>query len=283
MYEKKFIMYRKFFEIVEKHIDNFDMIVQYINSVEIPYSYSAFSYNFKKDFDMTIKDYYIKRRLSRICEEIKKTKNSILEIALKYGYLNQTSLNSIFLKYIKMTPLDYRNTDIYIKPFLIDINDQNIQNKIMGLPYEDAVSKWIKKRTGAEDVKVQHIFGRLYDYDVNNKNHDDFDLLVNKIIDIKTNNDYSNTKIRTTRLNKIEKKVYENYFHNKLLNGVNPFKVSIKRISLEMGMTYDEIKTLITGFNRHEIEITFDKYVSNSRIFCGFDFIDEYAQIRVCI
>ncbi|MDF2800325.1 MAG: AraC family transcriptional regulator [Anaerocolumna sp.] len=209
------VLYKEFFTFVEENIDDFNKINQLIRL--IPYSQSAYQYNFKRDFDCTIFEYYSRRRLSRICEELKRTDKTILEIAIEYGYSSQSALNVAFKKYYNITPFDYRKSNYVIPPFFIDINDHNIKNKILGLPYENAITQWVSRLFDADQVKTQDVKVRTYDFDINKENPDLFDKLIIEIVsDLKKemNNTNNEIRIKTTRLNNFEKKIFVKYIYN---------------------------------------------------------------------
>lgn len=61
----------------------------------------------------SIKEYIRKRRLSNACALIKHTNIPLVEIALTNGYETQQSFNKQFKTVLGVTPLEYKNGDIY--------------------------------------------------------------------------------------------------------------------------------------------------------------------------
>lgn len=275
------IAYKNFFAIVEQHIDSLDSIMKAINTDKIPYSKEAFLYNFKKDFGITIKEYYSRRRFTRICVDIKTDKN-ILDIVSRYGYENQSSLNYVFKKYLNMNPTEYLRSGYTIVPFFIDMNDKNIENKILGLPYQDDSTQFFSALFEGGIVTKQEVKTRLFDYDYKKKSHDNFDILINKFIVKKySDSEFNKIKVRTTRLNKNEKIFYDYYLHRNIINNKNLIEVNMKEVENRMFISHNAVYELIISLTRHNMEIESKGYISFINVFSSIDIVDNVAIVKV--
>lgn len=67
---------------------------------------------FRQKTEMTITQYVIQLRIERACEFLLKTSWSVEMIAGKCGFLSMANFNRQFLKLKKMTPRQYRQTDL---------------------------------------------------------------------------------------------------------------------------------------------------------------------------
>ena len=67
--------------------------------------------------DMTLSEYVRSRRLSLAALEIQQTKNSIIDIALKYGYDSHASFSRAFREHHKTTPSSARNKSAILNIF----------------------------------------------------------------------------------------------------------------------------------------------------------------------
>lgn len=63
---------------------------------------------FKKEIGLTIIDYINKKRIYNSLEELHKTDDMMLKVALKHGYSSQEYYSEIFSKYMGVNPLTYR-------------------------------------------------------------------------------------------------------------------------------------------------------------------------------
>lgn len=73
-------------------------------------SVSSVQKTFKYAFGVNIKEYILRRRFSCAAKEMLETEESILDIALKYGYSNAESFTRGFRKVWGITPSEYRKT-----------------------------------------------------------------------------------------------------------------------------------------------------------------------------
>ena len=95
---------------------------------------------------ISISEYIRKRRLSRALEEIQNTKETILDIAIKYQYSSAISFTRAFKKEFGSTPSEYRKKNKKYSQFL-KIHFKKTENK--SLEYEVKERKetalWMKK------------------------------------------------------------------------------------------------------------------------------------------
>ncbi|MBO8160169.1 MAG: diguanylate cyclase [Thermosipho sp. (in: Bacteria)] len=80
-------------------------------------SVSLYSKLFKNLFGFTVKEYIIKRRMSLAAKDLIFTDDSILNIALKYGYSGYEQFSRAFKKIFYMSPTQYRKNGIYVNVF----------------------------------------------------------------------------------------------------------------------------------------------------------------------
>lgn len=73
-------------------------------------STSYFTRAFKEEMGISPINYLLKTRIERAKELIKGSNLKISDIALSVGFSNQQRFNDIFKKYVKMTPLQFRNS-----------------------------------------------------------------------------------------------------------------------------------------------------------------------------
>lgn len=71
-------------------------------------SISSLQKTFKYAFHVSVKEYILRRRFSCAAKEMLQTKDSILDIALKFGYSNAESFTRGFRKIWGITPSEYR-------------------------------------------------------------------------------------------------------------------------------------------------------------------------------
>lgn len=101
---------------------------------------------------VTMKSYIAGRRLARITEEIRDTKERILDIAVKYGFSSQEALTRVFKEQYGCTPAAYRKKN---KPVPMTIHKHVLFPK-----YDEARIKTMEKeRLG---VRVEHIPAHKY-------------------------------------------------------------------------------------------------------------------------
>ena len=101
---------------------------------------------------VTMKSYIAGRRLARITEEIRDTKERILDIAVKYGFSSQEALTRVFKEQYGCTPAAYRKNN---KPVPMTIHKHVLFPK-----YDEArITTMEKERLG---VRVEHIPAHKY-------------------------------------------------------------------------------------------------------------------------
>ena len=71
-------------------------------------SVRQFNRRFRDTFGTNPTSFLIKTRIQAACEELRRTGNSINDIALDYGFYDQSSFTQHFRKHVGMTPLQYR-------------------------------------------------------------------------------------------------------------------------------------------------------------------------------
>lgn len=80
-------------------------------------SVSLYCRIFKSIFDITVKDYIIKRRLALAARDLVCTNRSVLYIALEYGYSGYEQFSRAFKKIYQVSPTEYRKKGLYIEVF----------------------------------------------------------------------------------------------------------------------------------------------------------------------
>ncbi len=98
---------------IEEHVEQNKMLTSL--SDEIGYSPWYCSVLFHDVTGMTIKSYASGRRLARAAEEVRDTKERILDIAVKYGYSSQEAFSRLFKEQYGCTPAAYRKNPIPIR------------------------------------------------------------------------------------------------------------------------------------------------------------------------
>lgn len=73
-------------------------------------SVSGMQKTFSYVLHMSVKEYILRRRFSRAAKDIVETRDSLLDIALKYGYSNAESFTRGFRKVWGITPSEFRKT-----------------------------------------------------------------------------------------------------------------------------------------------------------------------------
>jgi len=74
---------------------------------------SAFSHYFKKSVNKSFTKFLTEIRLSKVCEQLISTRDSVSEICFQCGYTNLSNFNRLFKKYKGITPLEYRQQAKY--------------------------------------------------------------------------------------------------------------------------------------------------------------------------
>ena len=76
---------------------------------ESGYSSSHFMRWFKENTGFSFNEYLIEYRLNRATEQLRKSDETILNIASSNGFDNLSNFNRLFKKRFLMTPTEYRN------------------------------------------------------------------------------------------------------------------------------------------------------------------------------
>ena len=100
----------------------------------------------------TMKSYIAGRRLARITEEIRDTKERILDIAVKYGFSSQEALTRVFREQYGCTPAAYRKKN---KPV-----PMTIHKHVLFPDYEETRLKTMEKEK--LDIRVEYIPAHKY-------------------------------------------------------------------------------------------------------------------------
>ncbi len=84
---------------------------------------------------ITLTEYIRKRRLTKAAEELMKTDNKIIDIAIKYKYDSPISFSNAFKKFHGQSPANFRKANKKIN-FFPKIEFTNIVNQMKDLKYE---------------------------------------------------------------------------------------------------------------------------------------------------
>ena len=136
---------------IETHLDQTRMLHDL--SEEIGYSPWYCSVLFHDVTNMTIKSYAAGRRLARAAEEIRDTRERILDIAVKYGYSSQEALSRVFKEQYGCTPAVYRRNPV---PIRLQVH------KVVLLPDYSETERITKMETSRLFIKVEHIPAHKY-------------------------------------------------------------------------------------------------------------------------
>ncbi len=110
----------------------------------------------------SIKEYIRKRRLSNACAMIKYTDTSLVEIALLSGYKTQQSFNKHFKSVLGITPLEYKDGDVYFSfyPYglenisvLVKVSTETIP-KVIRCKYYFSQQKGIENKAISELLEI---------------------------------------------------------------------------------------------------------------------------------
>ncbi len=106
----------KCYDNLNKVIDTIEkQLTSEINYDELAKIVGISSYSLQRTFSfltgMTLTEYIRKRRLSKSAEEIKETKEKIIDIALKYQYDSPVSFSNAFKKMHGISPKGARNNN----------------------------------------------------------------------------------------------------------------------------------------------------------------------------
>lgn len=103
-------------------------------------SLSALQKTFKYVFHISINEYIIRRRFSCAAKNLLASDDSILDIALKYGYSNAESFTRGFKKVWNVTPSEYRKTRSFSghtpKLSLPEMNPMREEPYMSGIKYD---------------------------------------------------------------------------------------------------------------------------------------------------
>lgn len=103
---------QKMIDWIEEHLTEEISLLDM--SRQIGYSPHYCSTRFHEIVGMTMKSYIAGRRLAKATQEIRDTKERILDIAVKYGYSSQEALTRAFVSAYGCTPAAYRRRPVPI-------------------------------------------------------------------------------------------------------------------------------------------------------------------------
>lgn len=130
------------------NFDNFNKVIKYIennldNQIDLKKVSQITGMNdfiFQRIFifltGMTLNEYIKKRRLSKAFEEIKNTKQKILDIAIKYQYNSASSFNRAFKQLFGITPSSCRNSNNSYKLIPVFIFEDILKNNKYNFSYD---------------------------------------------------------------------------------------------------------------------------------------------------
>ncbi|SHH23408.1 helix-turn-helix domain-containing protein [Thermosipho atlanticus] len=133
-------------------------------------SVSLYSKIFKNLFNITVKEYIIKRRMSFAAKDLIFTKDSILKIALKYGYSGYEQFSRAFKKLYNVSPSEFRKNGIYVNVFpriTLKINTscggevmKEMENEHVSRLLKDVKGGWILDIDIDHFADINNVFGR---------------------------------------------------------------------------------------------------------------------------
>lgn len=93
---------------------------------------------FSRVMGISIRKYITKRKLSLAANALLNTTEQIINIALRYGFSDQSNFTARFKKHFDMTPVQYRNAkiareDLMTKPFTVSDIQKKIKENAMEL------------------------------------------------------------------------------------------------------------------------------------------------------
>jgi AraC-like DNA-binding protein len=149
----------------------------------------------------TIKDYVLKRQISKACMLVKQSDIKLIDIAFACGYDSQQAFNKAFKKVVGMSPLQYKNCEKYfyfqqhtdLPAYQIDVSQQKfgpvIQCKYYGHSIKKIEANALKSLLSLPlDLNSIRVFGRngkqngaLFCYELTLQTHEPaiFDILAN--------------------------------------------------------------------------------------------------------
>lgn len=109
---------------------------------------------FKKEFSITIIDYINKLRIYSSLEELSKTDDTILKVALKHGFTSQEYYTEIFTKQMGVNPNTYRKFTRN-NPTLTEEELSIIRKNLTSIKYQlDTISKY---KTSYKEESIKHL------------------------------------------------------------------------------------------------------------------------------
>jgi AraC family transcriptional regulator len=107
----------------------------------------------------SLKEYIRKRRLSNACAMIKHTDTSLVEIALLNGYETQQSFHKHFKNVLGITPLEYKNGDIYFCFYPLSPENISVPIKVgmETLPVTISCKYYASQQKGIENKAVSEL------------------------------------------------------------------------------------------------------------------------------
>lgn len=126
---------------------------------------NIFNYNkdylmrlFKKEMKCTIIDYINKLRIYNSLDTLKNTRNTILNIALSFGFSSQEYYSEMFNKIMGVSPSRYRK--FFNKSYLLSVKDIELirENIVLLNNYIDYINYYKRNTYTVTKVKVLSIF-----------------------------------------------------------------------------------------------------------------------------
>ena len=102
-------------EYIKEYIRNhFDQKISFRELAALSgYSYDHFRHIFKQRFGISPQEYMIDIRLENAKKKLCETELSCTEIAYLCGFSNSAQMSSMFKKRFSVSPIEFRNTDLY--------------------------------------------------------------------------------------------------------------------------------------------------------------------------
>ena len=107
----------------------------------------------------SLKEYIRKRRLSNGCAMIKHTDASLVEIAISNGYETQQSFCKYFKSVLGITPLEYRNSDVYFSFYPLNFEHISLPVKVetQTIPMVISCRYYSSQQNGIENRAVSRL------------------------------------------------------------------------------------------------------------------------------
>jgi len=114
-----------------------------------------------------LKEYIRKRRISNACALLKYSDMPLVDIAMANGYEVQQSFHKQFRNVINMTPLEYKNSDMYFSFYSFNLHNISLPVKVSDeyIPKDIVYRYYSTKLRGIEDRAIAQIgkpAGRLF-------------------------------------------------------------------------------------------------------------------------